>query len=109
MVAPLATRVAVRHLLAQGGFKVGDPILYGKYKNKRGIIVRVFDDEKGHPTIEVEPVPKGRKQNKLIGLYKIWHDPNPPEEPSKQAGLAGRVVQRYLASTDQWDDHEYDE
>lgn len=84
----LAERVAVRHLLAQGEFQVGNPILYGKYKNKRGIIVRLFNDEKGHPTIEVEPVPKGRKQNKLIGLYKIWHDPNPPEpEDAKTADL----------------------
>lgn len=83
----LAERVAIRHLLAQGEFKVGDPILYGKYKNKRGIIVRLFDDEKGHPTLEVEPVPKGRKQNKLIGLYKIWHDPNPPE-PDEEAKTA---------------------
>jgi hypothetical protein len=78
VLASLVYRVAMRHLIAQGEFQVGDHILYGKYKNKRGLIVRVFNDEKGHPTLEVEPVPKGRKQNKLIGLYKIWHDPNPP-------------------------------
>ena len=106
MLNSLALRVAVHHLLAQGEFQVGDPILYGKYKNKRGVIVRVFNDEKGHPTLEVEPVPKGRKQNKLIGLYKIWHDPNPPQESSdvKTASptLVERVAQRYLASALHW-------
>lgn len=100
MTVPIAQRVATRYLLAQGEFQVGDPILYGKYKNKRGIIIRIFDDEKGHPTLEIEPVPKGRKQNKEIGLYKIWHDPNPPD-PVKTA-LVERVVQRYLTAAIHW-------
>lgn len=68
-----ATRVAAMHLVASGYFNVGDPILYGKYKNKKGVIVRLFKDEKGNPAVEIEPVPKGRKQNKVITLFKIWH------------------------------------
>jgi hypothetical protein len=75
----LVARVAARFAAADGFFSVGDPILFGKYKNKRGIVVRIFEDEKGHPSIEIEPVPKGRKKNKVMGLYKIWHDPDPPD------------------------------
>ena len=22
--------------------------------------------------MEIEPIPKGRKQNKVVGLYKVW-------------------------------------
>jgi hypothetical protein len=75
----LAAHVAARFAAETAFFAVGDPVLFGKYKNKRGIIRRVFTDEKGHPSIEIEPVPKGRKKNKVMGLYKIWHDPDPPD------------------------------
>ena len=73
----IARRVVGRFHLreARAFFEVGDPILFGKYKNKKGIIRRLFLDDKGHPTMEVEPVPKGRKKNKLIGLFKVWHAP----------------------------------
>jgi tRNA nucleotidyltransferase/poly(A) polymerase len=54
-------------------FKVGDPIFFGKYKNKQGKIVRFFKDGRGLPYVEVEPVPKGRKKNREIGLFNIWH------------------------------------
>ena len=53
-------------------FKVGDLVLMGKYKNKRGMIVGFGQDKWGNPTVEVEPTPKGRKQNKILGLYRIW-------------------------------------
>jgi len=53
-------------------FKIGDVVLMGKYKNKRGAIVSFGQDRWGNPTVEIEPMPKGRKQNKTIGLYKIW-------------------------------------
>ena len=53
-------------------FKVGDVVLMGKYKNMRGAIVGFGQDKLGNPTVEIEPTPKGRKQNKIIGLYKIW-------------------------------------
>lgn len=85
-VALAAARVAARFAADTGFFKPGDPVLFGKYKNKRGIIVRVFEDEKGHPSIEIEPVPKGRKKNKTMGLYKIWHDPDPPKPEEDEDG-----------------------
>ena len=53
-------------------FKLGDVVLMGKYKNKRGVVVGFGQDTWGNPTVEVEPIPKGRKQNRIIGLYKIW-------------------------------------
>jgi hypothetical protein len=82
---PLEARVAARFAAKTDFFKPGDHVFFGKYKNKRGIIVRVFDDEKGHPSIEIEPVPKGRKKNKIMGLYKIWHDPDPPDPEEADA------------------------
>jgi hypothetical protein len=53
-------------------FKVGDVVLMGKYKNVRGVIVGFGEDHWGNPTVEIEPTPKGRKQNKIIGLFKMW-------------------------------------
>lgn len=78
---------ASKSVSARGFFDVGDRILYGKYKNKKGRIVSVGLDVKGNPIIEIEPVPKGRKKNQIIGLYKIWHDPPP--------ALAQKVLARY--------------
>ena len=75
----ISIRVAARYV-ASTYFNIGDHVLYGRYKNHKGRIIRVFDDEKGHPSIEIEPIPKGRKHNVIMGLYKIWHDPNPPEQ-----------------------------
>ncbi|MBA3454759.1 MAG: hypothetical protein H0T42_16855 [Deltaproteobacteria bacterium] len=53
-------------------FKLGDVVLMGKYKNARGVIVGFGQDKWGNPTVEIEPTPKGRKQNRIIGLFKIW-------------------------------------
>ena len=53
-------------------FKVGDIVLIGKYKNARGQIVGFGEDKWGNPTVEVEPIPKGRKKNRIIGLFRIW-------------------------------------
>jgi DNA topoisomerase IB len=69
--SPSAARVASIRLGAY--FSVGDQILYGKYKNKKGIVVRFYNDDRGIPTVEIEPVPKGRKKNRQIGVFKIWH------------------------------------
>lgn len=76
---PLAsmTRVATLWRQARDYFEVGDPILYGKYKNKKGRIVAWGKDHKGNPTVEIEPIPKGRKKNKVFGLFKIWKNPPP--------------------------------
>lgn len=53
-------------------FKVGDIVLMGKFKNMKGKVVGFGEDDKGHPTIEIEPIPKGRKKNRVIGLFRIW-------------------------------------
>lgn len=53
-------------------FKVGDVVLMGKYKNLRGVIVGFGQDKWGNPTVEIEPTPKGRKKNRIIGLFRIW-------------------------------------
>ena len=53
-------------------FKVGDLVLMGKYKSARGRIVGFAEDQWGNPTVEIEPIPKGRKQNRIIGLFRIW-------------------------------------
>ena len=53
-------------------FKIGDVVLTGKYKNARGQIVAFGEDKWGNPTVEVEPIPKGRKKNRIIGLFRIW-------------------------------------
>jgi hypothetical protein len=62
----------IAEALAKPYFEIGDVVLMGKYKNKRGAIVGFGEDQWGNPTVEVEPIPKGRKQNRIIGLYKIW-------------------------------------
>lgn len=56
---------------ACGYFVIGDEIFYGKWKNKKGKIVNISYDEKGLPAVEIEPIPKGRRSNVIIGLYKI--------------------------------------
>lgn len=88
-VEPATRRVASK---VASYFAEGDLVLYGKYKNKKGRIIRIFVDEKGHPAIEVEPVPKGRKQNKIIGLYKIWKAPKEMHDKF----IAERVAARFL-------------
>lgn len=66
---PSARRVATRYLLAS--FKAGDYILFGKFRNKRGKVIRIFEDERGIPYIEIQPIPQGRKKNRIFGLYTI--------------------------------------
>lgn len=79
----LIRRVATRYLIARDFFEIGDPILFGKYKNKKGVIVGWGKDHKGNPTVLIDPVPKGRKQTKEMGLFTLWHNP-PPAIAKKQ-------------------------
>ncbi len=72
-VAELVTSAAVIAIAIP--FKVGDRIFWGKYKNKIAKIVRFGKNHKGQITVEIEPIPKGRKKNKEIGLFKIWTMP----------------------------------
>lgn len=65
-------RQVIREAAYAGMFSKGDHVLFGKYKNKKGKIVDLYLDDKGHPTIEIEPIPKGRKKIVTMGLYKVW-------------------------------------
>jgi hypothetical protein len=70
--------VIVESSFGDGYFNVGDEILFGKWKNKRGKIVDVKMDERGVPIVVIEPIPKGRKKLVTMGLYKIWKAPEIP-------------------------------
>lgn len=85
----LVTRIASRALAAKDLFEVGDWILYGKYKNKKGKVKSFGKDEKGNITVTVEPHPNesGRKQPKTLQLFRIWKMPE-AKEPTKKASLA---------------------
>ena len=71
--AELVTSAAL--IVAGLPFKVGDKILFGKYKNKKGIIIGFGKNHKDQITVKVDPIPKGRKQTKEMGLFKIWTMP----------------------------------
>lgn len=58
---------------SQGFFNEGDFITFGKFQNKPGKIVKLWVDDRGIPMIEIEPVPKGRKKNRIMSLYRIRH------------------------------------
>jgi hypothetical protein len=66
-------RVASKFLKSAGYFNPGDEVVFGKYKNKRAIIKSISIDERGVPVVTLEPTPKGRKQDKTLGLFNIWH------------------------------------
>lgn len=53
-------------------FNIGDPILFGKYKNKKGVISGFGLNDKGQPTVTIDPVPKGKKKSKTMNLFNIW-------------------------------------
>lgn len=66
-------KVAANYMKSAGYFAVDDLVLYGKYKNKKAIIRSISIDERGVPVVTLEPQPKGRKQDKTLGLFNIWH------------------------------------
>lgn len=77
-------------------FKSGTIVLYGKYKNHRGRVAGFGQDKWGNPTIEIEPIPKGRKQNKVIGLYRIWRaDVKEKALAAVRKTVAQRIVERH--------------
>ena len=95
-------RVAHRFLVAS--FKPGDYILFGKFRNKRARIIRLFNDERGIPYIEVQPIPKGRKSNRIFGLYTIRQmTPEAIQETQQleaaERALVQKVAARYLEAT----------
>src|SRR5574338_509619 len=108
---PTVLRVASRHVQA-AYFSVGDIVLMGKYKNKRGKIVSFGQDKWGNPTVEVEPIPKGRKQNKVFGLFKIWRADVKEKALAEQAAAAGGEKVALDDEDDDEDDggdHDFDE
>lgn len=114
---PTALRVALRYALSaasrtvtasgDGYFAINDLCLFGKYKNKHGKIVAFHADKHGNPVVEIEPIPKGRKQNKVMGLYKIWHDPPPDQRGWKPGDPPANQTVR--VATDPDDDHDFED
>lgn len=70
--SPARLEREIAQALGKPYFAIGDSVLTGKYKSSRGKIVGFAKDKWGNPTVEIEPIPRGRKHNKTIGLYKIW-------------------------------------
>lgn len=112
----LVLRVALRYATslrsvsaAKGYFGLNDLILYGKYKNHHGKIVAFGFDPKGNPTIEIEPIPKGRKQNKIMGLFKVWHDPPPALRLPQPPGIVAPGPMIAEAAPEAGDDEDDDE
>lgn len=100
-VIPMAEKVAWRYAHVKTGafFNVGDEIFFGKYKNKRGRIVQFSLNDKGQPLVEIEPIPKGRKQNKVMGLFKIWSIKAIEKSQQKEAAMdsvTSRVASRFI-------------
>jgi signal peptidase I len=97
----LISRVAERFIKASY-FKPGDIVLYGKYKNHRGIVKGFGQDKWGNPTVEIEPIPKGRKQNKIFGLFRIWRADVKEKALAEQKAqekdnqLVNRVTARFI-------------
>ncbi len=92
----LVERVAAKYVQA-AFFNVGDLIAYGKYKNKKGRIVRFSTNDKGQPIVEIEPVPKGRKKNKVMGLFKIWNLQKVEEAQAQKEAQVNHLAQRVAA------------
>lgn len=79
----LATAVGAGPTSPPMPFKLGDEVLYGKYKNHRGRIIQFGRNPKGQITVQIEPIPKGRKKTKEMGLFKIWTTPDAIEGVTK--------------------------
>ena len=89
-------RQLIREAAYAGMFKKGDHVLFGKYKNKKGKIVDMYLDDKGHPTIEIEPIPKGRKKIVTMGLYKVWKPDEDFDEEKLNESLIRENVEDYV-------------
>jgi hypothetical protein len=100
---PLADRVAERHLKA-GYLNVGDLILYGKFKNALGRITGFGKNEKGDPTVIIQPVdkegnPKKSQPKELVMLKVRKVEPEAGEKKeAAMASIADRVARRYLTA-----------
>jgi len=82
----VAADMDVPDSLSFAPFKVGDYITHGKFLNKPAKIVRMFVNEKGVPSIEVEAVGHSRRKNRIMGLYRIRHMDMSKRVASRWAG-----------------------
>lgn len=87
-------------------FEIGSIVTYGKYKNHRGKLKSFGKDKWGNPTVTIEPIPKGRKQDKTLGLFRIWRADvkekamKELEKEKKESSMnAKTVVARFLAAS----------
>jgi tRNA nucleotidyltransferase/poly(A) polymerase len=88
--SPKAVRLASSYVAKTFSLNVGDPVLYGKFKNKPGKIKEFGEDAKsGDPTVVIEPDPKGRKEDKELKLFKIRYDEGRSLEKSSCYRSAG--------------------
>ncbi len=69
--------------------QVGQTVLYGKFKNRPALVKKIFKDDRGVIMIELEPVPKGRKKNRIMSLFSVWKLPEDRamDQAVKVAGL----------------------
>jgi hypothetical protein len=106
---PSPERVASRYMIASDYLSVGALIYYGKYKNHTGRIVGFGKDKWGNPTMEIEPVPKGRKQNKVMSVFKVWRKDIVDQAKAEKARLEQEAARAKLAGFDDEDDDDEDE
>lgn len=69
---------------------VGDPVLSGKFLNKPGRIKDFGKNDKGDPTVIIEPEKGG--QGKEVKLFKVRYD----EKRSPQKDAADRLAEKFL-------------
>jgi len=65
----ISRRVAAKYLLSS--FQTGDIVFYGRGRDKTAVTIRVWADERGVPFIEVQPIPRGKKHNRVFSLYTV--------------------------------------
>jgi len=102
-VMRLAAQVVKRYIEA-GYLDIGDLILYGKFKNALGRITGFGKNEKGDPTVIIQPVDKEgnpkKSQPKELVMLKV-RKVEPEAGKKKEAAMpsiAERVAHRYLTA-----------
>jgi phosphoketolase len=92
--------------------KPGLVIWMGRFRNRAGIITKVFDDN-GKLKYEVVPIPQGRKHPKVRNVlpfkpmnsddtakYRKMYDDEQKERKKKSAAIVGRYLNEVWASED---------
>lgn len=97
-VMRLAARVAKRYV-ESGYLDIGDLILYGKFKNALGRITGFGTNDKGDPTVTIQPVDKEgnpkKGQPKELVLLKVRKVEEKKEALRYPMSLAQNVVARF--------------